>query len=624
MCGIAGIIGQVAQPRETMLKMLALLVHRGPDAQGLWVGDGFAFGIQRLSIVDLVSGNQPLWNDSGMGIVCNGELYNFAAQRKRLEEKGISFRTHSDTEVMLQLYVEQGINAVHHWEGMFGLCLYDPLEHKVYLIRDRLGIKPLYYTQVSGVFFFASEIKSLLAVQDPFPTENLQSLWHYLTLRYVPGPETIWKGIHKVPPGHYLTYDLQTKTFDLTPYWNLVFCAIKRKNVRADQEEKAFATLFLNSVEKHLLSADVPVGVLLSGGIDSSCIAAAALELGYKNLHTFSVGFAEDGKESELAYAREVAVHLGSTHHEIEITQLQFLDFLEDFTWYTDEPLADLASIPLYYVVKLASQHVKVVLSGEGADEIFLGYDADRLAKNLFYRRLIRPLLHPLFWAEPLLQKCFPKRWLSRLQNLSRTKDSLFFRDNALYMTHIFSEEEKMDLCPFVQQASTKKYLQGLYDACSSSQPLEQLQQVYCQDWLVEDLLRKADRMSMASSVELRVPFLDHRLVEWAAQLPLSWKVGSFSSGFTTKRILRSFAQKRLPSRIITRPKQGFPVPAYRWIQESLFPLAQEALEELAPWLRREALLSLLNQLSQGNPDAPGKVWNLVVLWKWRKRWQVE
>ena len=614
MCGIAGIIGRFDQALGTELiqKMLSVIQHRGPDSNGYWSRDGFSFGMQRLSIIDIAGGDQPIWDkESGVGIVFNGEIYNFKKIRDSLEISGIKFHTHCDTEVILQLYLQKGIAAIHDFEGMFGICLYDPRIQKVFLIRDRLGVKPLYYYHDQGGFVFGSEIKSILEVLPQNPKLHKQSLWHYLTLRYVPAPETIWKNIYKLEPGHYLEYDLTRHTFTISKYWEIHFRS--EKFLKTRDYEKEFETLFLEAAEKRLLASDVPVGILLSGGLDSSCVAAAAVELGHKNFHTFSIGFENGGQFNELPYAQKMADYIGSKHHEVIISKNEFTDFIDDFVWYTDEPLADLASIPLYFVSKLAAEHVKVVLSGEGADETLAGYNLDILAKKLSYLKLLNFL--PSF-----VLKRLPFASLKTLSNVGYTN---FLKENATYMTNIFSEDKKEKLFLFPAQKSSREYIKNLYRKSHSREPIDHLQQAYCQSWLVEDLLMKADKMSMATSLELRVPFLDHTLVEWCATLPLEWKVGSLWQGFTTKRILRSFAEKRIPKEIITRPKQGFPVPAYKWIQSDLFDFAKENLESksLETFFHKDELSALLQKLKNRDLHAAHQVWSLIVLSKWINKW---
>lgn len=612
MCGIAGLMGTFEKSigEESTKKMLKEIIHRGPDSNGVWSTDNFSFGMQRLSIVDLQSGEQPIWIDSGIGIVFNGEIYNHKEIRSSLEKKGIVFNTNSDTEVISQLYSKNGINAIHELEGMFSICIYDPNINKSYIIRDRMGIKPLYYSSYKENLFFASEIKSIISVNGEKNIDN-QSVWNYLSLRYVPSPNTIWKNIHKLEPGHYIEYDLSENLFSIHKYWSFDFKSEKRKNDR--NYEKEFENLFLESVDKRLVSSDVPVGILLSGGLDSSCVAAAASELGHKNFHTFSIGFDDGGNFSELKYAREVANHIGSNHHEIVIGKNEFLGFMDDFVKYSDEPLADLASIPLYFVSKLASKHVKVVLSGEGADEILAGYNFDCTAKKFFYLKMLS-----------YLPKCILEKIpYDSLKSLASSGFNDFLKYNATHITNVFSEDEKKLFCSFDADESTKDYIQSLYHTSSSKNPLDQLQQVYCKSWLVEDLLMKADKMSMANSLELRVPFLDHKLVEWASKVPMEYKVGSFFRGFTTKKILRTFAKGRIPEKIINRPKQGFPVPAYKWLSNGeidSFVNNSFNMIKYNKLFKREEIFKIINYNYKSN-DNNHKIWNLIILARWINKW---
>ena len=613
MCGISGIIGSFSKASgESFVKdMLKTIEHRGPDSNGVWATDGFAFGMQRLSIIDLEGGNQPIWSTDGVGIVFNGEIYNFKKLKADLEEEGVVFQTHSDTEVVLQLYRKKGIDAIQDLEGMFGLCIYDPRVNRVYLVRDRVGIKPLYYFQDDTLIAFGSEIKSILKVLPKIPDLNEESIWDYLTLRYIPSPETIWRDIKKLEPGHYLTLDMNDFTMKIVQYWSVQF--LSEKQSRKIDYEKEFETLFLEAVEKRLLASDVPVGILLSGGLDSSCVAAAAIELGHKNFHTFSIGFEDGGDYSELKYADQVAKFIGSTHHEVTINQNEFLDFLPNFVWHTDEPLADLASIPFYYVSKLARKHVKVVLSGEGSDEILSGYHFDALAKKIALLKIVN--LIPNFVLRNL-----PK---DSVQSMADEGISNLLRSQAMHMTNCFSEAEKQRLCLFEPQQSTREKIQSWYGLSSSLEPLDQLQQVYCHSWLVEDLLMKADKMSMATSLEVRVPFLDHKLLEWAARLPISWKTGGLISGFTTKKILRGFAAKRIPKNIIDRPKQGFPVPAYGWIQNELQPWGLELIHDSGAYnfLNRNEVEKIFAHANQGSIPAAHQAWVLIIFAQWLKQW---
>jgi asparagine synthase (glutamine-hydrolysing) len=624
MCGIVGIIGSFAPEHGITLvaRMNETIVHRGPDDQGHWAGEGIAFGMRRLSIIDLVTGQQPMWTEDGVGIVFNGEIYNYLKLRGELVSSGYKFHTKSDTEVILNLYHRDGIRAVHRLEGMFAICLYDSRYGVVHLVRDRLGKKPLYYSSSKRHFYFASEIKAILAAMDSKPGLDLQALHHYLTLRYVPAPATIWENIRKLEPGHILSVDLRTHNLSMECYWQVQFDAKEEDRDRDYLQE--FEELFLAAVEKRLVASDVPVGVLLSGGIDSSAVSAAAVELGHHDFHTFSVAFADGGNFDERDYARMVSAHIGSRHHEIVISQNDFVDFLPDMVRFSDEPLADLAAVPLYYVSRLAQRHVKVVLSGEGSDEILAGYDMEQLVTRLEQLRKIDQ-----FVPKSLLKffaRILPQSHGKALAALGSAGWSGLLRARATHITRHWSEGEKQALWrDHTDYLSTDELIRTWYQDAHSGHPLDQLQQVYCRSWLVEDLLMKADKMSMAASLELRVPFLDHALVEWAAKLPRAWKVGSKLTGVVSKRILREFARKRLPGTILTRTKQGFPVPAYRWLNGEMGRWAEGLIcdpkSRLSEYLDISGLYPVLTAARQGDIVAAHKFWVLIIAEQWMRQW---
>ncbi|MCH8111690.1 MAG: asparagine synthase (glutamine-hydrolyzing) [Proteobacteria bacterium] len=627
MCGIAGVAGPLRKDEALNMvhRMNEAMVHRGPDDEGLWARDGFGFGMRRLSIIDLRDGQQPVWTgeDEGeIGVVYNGEIYNYQALREDLARAGEPLRTKCDTEVIPYLYRREGIDSIAKLEGMFAFCLYDGRLNKFFLVRDRLGIKPLYYARAGGLFLFASEIKAILAALETRPEINEQALHHYLTLRYVPGPDTIWDGVHKLPPGHILSFDFASGAFQTRRYWHVSFRAESAQPERDYPAE--FECLFLSAVEKRLVAADVPVGVLLSGGLDSSAVSAAAVELGHRNFHTFSVAFDEGGEFDETAFAREAAADAGAQHHEVTVNQEKFVDFLPDLVGYTDEPLADLASVPLFFVARLARENVKVVLSGEGADEVLCGYDMERLAVDLERLRKVdrlvpRPILR-------LLGRLLSGRAGTIAQELAQNGWSNLLRTRGAHMTRHWSEEEKAALRPgHSGRSSTTALIHEWYGETTSPHPLDQLQDVYCGSWLVEDLLMKADKMTMAASLELRVPFLDHALVEWAASLPHEWKVGDARSGPISKRILRDFAVRRLPGSIVERPKQGFPVPAYAWLATSLGPWAEDMLfgpgNRLAEHFDPAAARPALEAARAGDTASSHKIWVLLIFEHWLRRW---
>jgi len=624
MCGIVGVVGRLSRAEAATLagRMNDAIVHRGPDDAGLWATDGFAFAMRRLSIIDLAGGRQPIWSDDDVGVVFNGEIYNYRSLRRELEADGYRFTTNSDTEVILHLYRRDGLAMVERLEGMFAICLYDPRQGCVHLIRDRFGVKPLYYGTIGGIFHFASEIKAVLQALPQRPVLDRQALSDYLTLRFVPGGATIWQGIAKLPPGHTLTHTLGGATGEPQRYWKLEFAAEEIDASRDYVEE--FGQLFLAATEKRLVAADVPVGVLLSGGLDSSAVSAAAVELGHRNFHTFSVAFDDSRAVDETPYAREVAAHIGSQHHEIRIDRETFVSYLPEFVRASDEPLADLAGVPLHFVSRLARQEVKVVLSGEGSDEILAGYNFDRLA------RLLHRLQAVERWTPDAL-----RRFLARLPGGGRAEWLKLWAAHGwremlaakpYHMTYHWTDAEKAALWREPWAVRPTAGLLSAHDRANDGRhPLDRLQQLYSGDWLTEDLLMKADKMSMATSLEVREPVLDHRLAEWAARLPLAWRVGDARTGYQSKRVLREFCRRRLPKTILDRPKQGFPVPAYAWLSGDLRTWSNDLLfgrdSRVADLLRLDDVRKTLGAAQAGDGAAAHKIWLLIVLEFWLREW---
>jgi asparagine synthase (glutamine-hydrolysing) len=630
MCGIVGIGGHVRREHlaASIEAMNRAIVHRGPDDEGVWIGDDFAFGMRRLSIVDLAGGHQPMWDRrTGTGIVYNGEVYNYRVIRASLEKQGISFQTTSDTEVVLQSLALKGTQAVHEWNGMFALAAWNDRKKKLLLIRDRMGKKPLYYYWDGQILMFASEIKAILA-SNLFPKRvNYQAVWDYLTFRYVPGPQTIWQNIWKLPPAHMLEWSPNQQPH-IFRYWKSDVASTDQPT-NIYEKTKEFEELFLDSVHQRLLAADVPVGVMLSGGLDSSAVAAAAVELGHKPFHTFTVGFSEGGEYSEIEYARQVAKHLGVENHEVVVNRSTFLDMLPEAVRAADEPLADLTIVPFLAVSRLARESVKVVLSGEGADEILAGYNFESFQLKIGTIKRIQSV-------PPFLLKSF-NRALSlvsqdladKLSRAATTPLSSWNVANKNHMTRLWSESEKGAFWSGFNGQNSDSILESMYASSASDDPLDQMLSVFQQSWLVEDLLMKADKMSMAASLELRVPFLDYRLVEWANRQPLTVKVGMNGRRYVTKHVLRRFVRNRLPRQIITRPKRGFPIPVYSWFREDAF--SRWALEHLTG--REARVKHLLKPLelqrhlaiaSSGDIVVGHKCWLLIVLETWLRVFDVE
>lgn len=619
MCGIVGLLGNLSAKDKLFAinSMNDKIVHRGPDDFGLWANDQAGFGMRRLSIVDLNGGHQPIWHEN-VGIVFNGEVYNHHELRKDLIDLGYNFTTKSDTEVVLKAYYCWGESFLQRLTGMFAICIIDLRTNISLIARDHTGIKPLYLCNHQGQIYFASEIKSFEGIL-PLSEIDYSSINDYLTFRFIPSEKTAWKNVKKLKPGSYLKTNLETMETQHLIYWQLNFNS--KKIDKTTDYVKQFDTLFTQSLTGQLL-ADVPVGAFLSGGMDSTAICARAMQLGQKEFHTFSVAFEGDTEFSELAYASLVADTLGTTHHEVIVTKQQFLDFLDKQPYFTDDPLADLTSIPLYYLCVAAKKHVKVALSGEGADELLAGYDLHHAAQRASKRQFT---------------SFFPK---SSLKLMAHVANSKFKKQLELmiaggwgsyvavepeYISTNLTNQQKSDLwISFNENYDSYDVIRAEYHAAKSPNPVDKLQQVLSSSWLVEDLLAKADKMSMAASLEVRVPFLDHRLVDWAMQLPLDWKTGNSKEGYTTKRVLREAFKHYVPSSIIERKKQGFSIPIYKWLEtdlgDELFQkmIAKDFLDD---WFNIPTLEKIFLQARQGNKNQQHNFWVLYTLGLWKKRW---
>ena len=622
MCGIAGVIGFDASCSAEMVEaMLSTIEHRGPDDKGKWVSDGIGLGMQRLSIIDLSDGHQPMIGEKGNVLVFNGEIYNFRDLRQELIRLGATFATRSDTEVILRGYEVWGIQVVERLVGMFAIALFDSQKNELHLVRDRLGKKPLYYGLLAEGrgFGFASELKALRHVLGKNDVQiDTQAVYDYLSFRFVPQPRTIWSGFHKLPPGHRLVINIESMELNLSSYWKVEVNADPSVMKNSPVIQEQFNELFLEAVKLRLEASDVPVGVLLSGGLDSSAVVAAASELGHQAIQTFSIGFSEGGDFSELDHARIVARHFGTEHREVVMSKEDFLTQLPLFAAISDEPLGDLASIPLHSVCGLAARNVKVALSGEGADEVLAGYDFGKMAQSLnrikwahelpsFIREGMGRILKST-WADNIFQGNLGDVPMNRKIFISRDWDSQNLEDLWVGPSGMLTADARIN---------------EWYESAQSPDPLSKILQVYLGDWLVEDLLMKADKMSMANSLELRTPFLDHRLVEFVARLPNSYKVGGIRK-WTTKRLLREFAVSRVPEQIVNRPKLGFPVPAYGWLQSGLSPWARERLMDntvLANFCDRAAMEDTVKLASEGHRSAQRRTWNLLVLDHWLEAW---
>ena len=571
MCGICGIAIPQGVNQDvdaaTLVRMRDSLTHRGPDDGGLYIDRAVGLGHRRLSIVDLAGGHQPMSNEDGsVWITYNGEVYNHRDLRPSLEERGHVYQTNCDTETIIHLYEEQGPRAVEQLRGMFAFAIWDQTRRRLVLARDRLGIKPLYYTlSDDGVICFASEIKALIEARAVRAELNYDALADYAANRSTSGEETLFRGVKRLLPGHTLVWT--DGRIDIERYWDVSF-AKPSERLTDDQYVDQFSELFRESVKLRLM-ADVPLGVFLSGGIDSSAIVAVMSEMVAEPIKTFSVAF-EEREANELDYARMVARAFGTDHHEIIVSPQQFFDALPSLVYQEDEPIAHSSSIPLYFVSKLASEHVKVVLTGEGSDELLAGYGKYRktvfnLALGRRYhdvmpasmRRAVERAILKLSGSS-LIRRKLSRTFLCRSPEI----EDIYFDNFSVFSRAMQQRLFTVEARDRMTERDPYRTMIDLIGESDSSELLDQLLAADLKTYLHE-LLMKQDQMSMAASIESRVPFLDHKLVEFAARLPVNMKL----RGLTTKYILRKSMAGRLPKEILTRRKMGFPVPLGSWLR---------------------------------------------------------
>jgi asparagine synthase (glutamine-hydrolysing) len=623
MCGIAGFVSTTrldSEARERAIRMRDVITHRGPDEAGLYLDARAALAHRRLSIVDLKTGQQPLSNeDQSIWVVFNGEIYNHADVRQELQSRGHRYRTLSDTESIVHAYEEWGDDCVQRFRGMFAFAIWDVRRQRLLLVRDRLGIKPLYWARHRDQLLFGSEIKAILASELFEPEPRLSGLPELLATRTSPGAETLFKGIHKLEPGHRLVFERGRTR--VSQYWD-VPTGREPKLANTREVVDRFRDLFTESVKLRLMS-DVPLGVFLSGGLDSSAIAATMAALVERPIQTFSVAFKERAF-SELNYSREVATAIGANAHEIVIDDSDFFDALPRLVWHEDEPIAHPSSVPLYFVSVLAKRHVTVVLTGEGSDELLAGYGRyPRIMWNWRAGRLydtavpggVRSAI-----AERLVPKLPPR--LARLAGRSflgidRSPESMVFDSFA----SVRLCEQRSLLSEDFKQAATADtaYAASLAHFSQPPQGVTLLDRLLYSDmktYLVE-LLMKQDQMSMAASIESRVPFLDHKLVEFAVSLPDAWKL----SGLTTKRVLREAVKSVLPASILNRPKMGFPVPLESWLRGGWNAMACDVLLDARS--RERGIINpygverLLQDHAAGRVNGTDRIWSLLNLELW-------
>jgi asparagine synthase (glutamine-hydrolysing) len=578
VCGICGIVDR-DQPDLSQIQqqMLDVISHRGPDDRGTYYEPGVALGMQRLSIIDLAGGKQPIYNeDESIVVVLNGEIYNYRLLRREMEVRGHKFRTASDTEVIVHLYETYGIDCVRYLRGMFAFALWDSNQQSLLAARDHLGVKPLYYTECEGQFIFASEIKSILRHPAIEARLNLKALSDYLSLRYVPAPKTLFEDIHTLPPGHRIIH-ISGRT-RIERYWDVEFSEPSPADTLSDDEYlRQLEALLKESVEMQLMS-DVPFGAFLSGGIDSSIVVALMSRFQNSPVKTFSAGFHGDGTDeyNELPYARMVARHLRTDHHEVIVTPDDFLKYNEKLVWHLDQPLADYTEIAYYMVSHLASRQVKMVLTGEGGDELFAGYA--RYGGERYV---------PLVSRLPSSVRTLAVKTSDQYGGMRRAKAALYalsHTDEAdrhiNWLPNFNGKRKKALLSHDVKSTLGHYHTSNVFEeklaASSTDNRLNRMLYTDTKLWLPDYLLSRGDKLTMSASLEGRVPLLDHKFVEFAARLPTRFKI----NGNRHKYLLKKAAADYLPPEIIRRKKKGFPVPVPNWLRKEANPYMRDLLSK--------------------------------------------
>lgn len=626
MCGINGIAFSNRSGRHVdeslLIRMRDVLHHRGPDDGGLFIDGNVGLGHRRLSIVDVAAGHQPMPNeDNTIHIIYNGEIYNHADYREELESKGHRYRTHCDTETIIHLYEEHGAGCVEYLRGMFAFAIWNQNRKELFIARDRLGVKPLYYVHDSeGSLFFASEIKALLEAKAIVPEINFAALPDQLANHATSGEDTLFHGVKRLLPGHTLMW--REGEVKIEKFWEVGY-EPKHEASEKDLIEE-WREIFKTSVRLRLM-ADVPLGMFLSGGIDSSAIAAMMSEMVSEPIKTFSVAFKER-EANELEYARLVSNKFKTDHHEIILTPEEFFETLPKLVWHEDEPIAHLASVPLYFVSKLAQQHVKVVLTGEGSDEMLAGYERYRkTVYNLAFGQKYESLT-------PKALRGFVKGRVeslpvgSKARKLTRTFLCLPSDIEHIYFDNFAVFPQAMQQKLFTEKTNEKigelNPYNGLNKLLADTDAKEILDQLLYADTktYLHELLMKQDQMSMAASIESRVPFLDHKLVEFTAKLPTRLKL----KGWTTKHILRESMKGILPEAILTRKKMGFPVPVGSWFRNEFRHIIDEyVLSERTQsrgLFNADFIREIVARHNSGAENHDERLWALVNFEIWQRQ----
>ncbi len=635
VCGIVGYLnlnGSPLNPQDsTVSAMCRSILHRGPDEQGMTVKGPVALGMTRLSIIDLASGQQPITNeDKTVWIVFNGEIYNFQKLQSKLRAAGHKLATNSDTEVIVHLYEDYGIDCLQFLEGMFSFAIWDITKQRLFIARDRMGEKPLHWGIFDGQLIFGSEIKGILSHPSAKRELDTLALRKYLALEYVPAPDTIFRGIHKLPPAHFMV--VENGSLNIKHYWRP---RIQSVPISEDEAEERFISLLEESVRTRLIS-DVPLGIFLSGGIDSSGITAVAARMASSRLKTFSIGFS-DTTYDESQHAKMVADHIGTDHSVVEFSPNMAFSTMEELWNYIDEPLADASILPTFFLSKMTKRSVTVALSGDGGDELFGGYptyQAHQYAQiwqkipAFVRRKLINPLIHGLPVSLNNLSLDFKaKRFISAADAEPLTRHLRWMGAIPLSEHHKLLRPEIMDatICDGATPGSVYSAgedelfsdLNYFQSPSSNTDAAEAMMRLDLGSYLPEDLLVKSDRASMAASLEVRIPFLAYPLVEFALSLPTSLKLKNGTTKYLPKKAFASM----LPENILRRPKKGFGIPVAKWINADFRPIVDELLDET--FLERQGIFNaqyvreLVRQHRHGQADRRKELWTLLMFQRW-------
>lgn len=622
MCGIAGFIDlwsskddRAVDQAQLLQRMCDVIRHRGPDDEGFHIQNGVALGMRRLSIIDLASGHQPISGEDGtVTIVFNGEIYNFQELQSRLEARGHTFKTHSDTEAIVHAFEEYGPGCLTDLRGMFAFAIWDDKARSLFVARDRVGKKPLYYTTTrKGTFVFGSELKSLLEHPEVDRELDPKALDAYFTLGYVPDPLSIFRDIHKLPPGHYLT--LKDGQINVTQYWDFQFREVAPRSEEDYLEE--LRALLDESVRLRLIS-DVPLGAFLSGGIDSSTVVGLMARNMDQPVKTFSIGFHEDSY-SELEFARITAKKFGTDHHEFFVTP-DICSVVDELVWHFDEPFADSSAIPTYMVSKLARDHVTVILSGDGGDELFAGYTRYVIErKRGGFERLPRALREGVM--RPLSEHLPHAAWgRNFLHNVSLSPIARYLDSVSVFTT---LNRKELYTGDFSRSVGSVGYVNGVFQELAAQvttgEAVDKLLYIDSRTYLPGDILTKVDRMSMAVSLEARAPLLDHKLIDFVTGIPASLKL----SGLETKYLLKQSVKDIVPKEILNRPKQGFGVPIQEWINQQLRSRIRDTLSDTRTlqrgYINPAYLNVLLDEHDRGRRDHSMRLWALLMFELWHQ-----